>query len=57
MIKEQQSFLRLLIGLAISFIFLVAMLAVEPYKRSEDNLLATMVTFPHSAHAHRALRR
>jgi len=42
LIHEQYNFIRLLIGLLVSSIFLVALLSIKPYKRPEDDLLAIL---------------
>lgn len=42
LIHERYNFVRLLIGLLVSSIFLFSLLSLRPYVREEDNLLAIL---------------
>ena len=41
LIGDEHSFLRLLVGVLVSFIFVMLLLVVRPYKQLSDNMLAS----------------
>jgi len=43
LIAEDQGMMRLMVGLLVSFAFLILVMATQPYKRTDDILLATCI--------------